>query len=255
LSVNTPAPSFPEAEKIVFGAASPFLSAMVFELDVPVRLMQMDVMQESTGNGSMTYTCPYTDMVPTGNDYNNVPYVQSLLSLYREGINSNSPNYQFLCWYKIIEDVNAKRAEETTLLKKSLSMKFVERIEKTKIDQRKRLVEIFPVVRLFGAMDERWDDVVPDEVLDWKFNRIREQKLEPMRNRIAHMISEPTGDMSLSPDSRENAREVTKWISLLRFIARAMILNEKARIPPPAPLFTMPKDARHIDELRKGLKG
>lgn len=64
LSVETPAPSFPEAEKIVFGAASPFLSAMAFELDVPVRVMQMDVTQKSTGNGSMTYTCPYTEMVP-----------------------------------------------------------------------------------------------------------------------------------------------------------------------------------------------
>ncbi len=255
LSVETPAPSFPEAEKIVFGAASPFLSAMAFELDVPVRLTQMDVTQMSTHNGSMTYTCPYTDMVPTGNDHNNVPYVQSLLSLYREGINSNSPNYQFLCWYKIVEGANVKRGEETTLLKKALPMKFVERLEKTKVEQRKRLEEIFPIVHLFGATDERWDDIVPDEVLDWKFNRVREQKLEPLRNRIAHMISEPSGDLSLTPDSRENARQVTKWISLLRFIARAMILNEKARIPPPAPAFTMPKDAKHIDELRRGMMG
>ncbi|HWZ96683.1 MAG TPA: methylamine utilization protein MauJ [Candidatus Dormibacteraeota bacterium] len=255
LSVETSAPSFPEAEKIAFGAASPFLSALAFELDVPVRLTQMDVTQMSSHNSSMTYTCPYTEMVPTGNDHNNVPYVQSLLSLYREGINSNSPNYQFLCWYKIVEGVNVKRAEETTLLKKALPMKFVERLEKTKAEQRKRLEEIFPIVRSFGATDERWDDIVPDEVLDWKFNRVREQKLEPLRNRIAHMISEPSGDLSLSPDSRENAREVTKWISLLRFIARVMILNEKDRIPQPAPAFTMPKDAKHIDELRRGMMG
>ena len=69
------------------------------------------------------------------------------------------------------------------------------------------------------------------------------------------MIGEPSGDLSLSPDSRENAREVTKWISLLRFIARVMILNEKARIPPPAPAFTMPKDAKDINELRKAMLG
>jgi len=105
LSVEAPAPSFPEAENIVFGMASPFLSAIAFELDVPVRIMEMDVTQKSTGNSSMTYACPYTEMVPTGQEHNNVPYVQSLLSLYREGINSNSPNYQFLCWYKIVEGV------------------------------------------------------------------------------------------------------------------------------------------------------
>jgi hypothetical protein len=69
------------------------------------------------------------------------------------------------------------------------------------------------------------------------------------------MISEPSGDLSLSPDSRENAREVTKWISLLRFIARVMTLNEKARTPPPTPSFTVPKDAKHIDELRRGFSG
>ena len=255
LSVETPAPSFTEAEKIAFGAASPFLSAMAFELDVPMRLTQMDVTQMSTHSSSMTYTCPYSDMVPIGNDHNNVPYVQSLLSLYREGINSNSPNYQFLCWYKIVEGVNVKRAEETASLKRALPLKFAERLEKTKLEQRKRLEEIFPIVHVYGAPDARWDDLVPDEVMDWKFNRVREQKLEPLRNRIAHMISEPSGDLSLSPDSRENAREITKWISLLRFIARVMILNERARILPPVPTFTVPKDARHIDELRKAITG
>jgi hypothetical protein len=255
LSVETPAPSFTGAEKIAFGGASPFLSAMAFVLDVPVRLTQMDVTQMSTLNSSMTYICPYTDIVPIGNDHNNVPYVQSLLSLYREGINSNSPNYQFLCWYKIVEGVNVKRAEETTLLKKALPLKFAERFEKTKVEQRKRLEETFPIVRAFGATDTTWDDIVPDEVMDWKFNRVREYKLEPLRNRIAHMISEPSGDLSLSPDSRENAREITKWISLLRFIARVMITNEKSRIPPPTPSFTMPKDAKDIVELRRAVLG
>lgn len=233
LSVETPASGFSEAEIIAFGAASPFLSAMAFEHDVPLRLAQMDVKQMSTNVSSMTYTCPYSDMVPQGAGHNNVPYVQSLLSLYREGVNSNSPNYQFLCWYKIVEGINVQRAEETSALKVSLPMRFPERLERTKIEQRKRLEEIFPIIRAIGAPDDRWDDIVPDEVLEWKFNRIREKKLEPLRNKIAHMISEPSGDLSLSPDSRETTTEVSKWISLLRFIARVMITNEKSRNPPP----------------------
>jgi hypothetical protein len=253
LTVETPAPDFSEAEKIAFDASGPFLSAMAFDLDIPVRVTQMDVTQLSTLNSSMTYTCPYTDVSLVGNEHNNVPYVQSLLSLYREGINSNSPNYQFLCWYKIVEGVNVKRAEETTLSKKALPMKFAERLEKTKVEQRKRFEEIFPIVRTYGATDGKWDDLAPDEVMDWKFNRVREQKLEPLRNRIAHMISEPSGDLSLSPDSRDNAREVTKWISLLRFIARVMIHNEKARIPPPIKSFSIPKAPKNLDEMRKAI--
>jgi hypothetical protein len=40
---------------------------------------------------------------------------------------------------------------------------------------------------------------------------VRQKRLEPLRNRIAHMISEASGDLSLSPDSRENARQVNTW--------------------------------------------
>jgi hypothetical protein len=249
LIVETAARSFADAEAIAFGGATPFLSSLSFGLDVPIRISQMDVTQLSTGNSSMTYVCPYNEVAPEGGEFNNIPYVQSLLSLYREGINSQSPNYQYLCWYKIVEGINVKREAETAKSKAALPMKYSERIEKTQIEQRLRLQEAFPFIASCGVNDSAWDHIVPDEVLGWKFNRVRQQKLEPLRNQIAHMISEPSGDLSLSPDSRENARQVTKWISLLRFIARVMTMNEKTRIPV-RPLFTMPKDAKHVNEMR-----
>jgi methylamine utilization protein MauJ len=250
---KVPAGSFAEAENVAFGAASPFLSSLSFEFDVPLRVAQMDVTQLSTGNSSMTYTCPYNDLVPAVGEFSNVPYIQSLLSLYREGINSQSPNYQYLCWYKIVEGINVKREEETAKSKAALPMKFPERVEKTKLTQRKRLEEAFPFIKTSGTSDSAWDDLVPDEVSDWKFNRVRQHKLEPLRNKIAHMISEPSGDLSLSPDSRDTVREVTRWISLLRFIARVMTLNESARIPRPQ-IFRMPSDPKHISEMRDAFR-
>ena len=132
-------------------------------------------------------------------------------------------------------------------------MKFSERLEKSKVEQRKRLEEAFPFIKACGVSDPAWDDLVPDEVLDWKFNRVRQHKLEPLRNQIAHMISEPSGDLSLSPDSRENAREVTKWISVLRFIARVMTMNEMVRIPV-GRLFNVPQNAQHVDEMRDAFR-
>lgn len=233
LSVQTSASSFREAENIAVGAIGPFLSVLAFELDIPVRLAQLDVTQMSTEATSMTYTCPWIDMIPTYVAQNNAPYVQSLMSLYREAINSNSPNYQFLCWYKIVEGINVKRDPEKAALHAELPQKFPERLENDKVKQRPRFAEVFPIVAAIGAANENWDEIVPDEVLGWKFNRVREKKLESIRNKIAHMISEPSGDLSLSPDSRANTVEVTKWISLLRFIARVMIINERARIVPP----------------------
>jgi hypothetical protein len=159
----------------------------------------------------------------------------------------------FYVGFKIVEGVSAKRADETTLLKKPLPINFAERLEKLKEEQRKRLEEVFPIVRLLGATDARWDIIMPDELLGWKFTRVREQKLEPLRNRIAHMISDPSSDLTLSPDSRENAREVTKWISVLRFIARVMIFNEKAR--PPVPVTDVPEEAPHLNKLQQRISG
>jgi len=253
LLVQVRAAGFPDAENTAFREVSPFLSVLSFELDVPVRLAQLDVTQVSTQNTTMNYICPYPDAVPAGIEQNNTPYIQSLLSLYREGINSNSQNYQFLCWYKMVEGINEKRKADAAIHKELLPRKFPERLEENAIEQRKRFAEIFPVIRTSGIADQNWDHIVPEEVRGWKFNRVREKSLEPIRNKIAHMISEPTGDLSLSPDSRENTREVTKWLSLLRFVARVMAMNEDARLPKPLPAFVAPKNAKTIDELRRGV--
>jgi hypothetical protein len=69
------------------------------------------------------------------------------------------------------------------------------------------------------------------------------------------MISDPSSDLTLSPDSRENAREVTKWISVLRLTARVMIFNEKARIPPPVPVTDVPEEAPHLNKLQQRISG
>jgi len=253
LLVDVPAASFPDAEDIAFREVSPFLSVLSFELDIPVRLAQLDVTQTSTQNVSMNYVCPFPDMVPTGIEQNNLPYIQSLLSLYREGINSNSPNYQFLCWYKMVEGINDKRASDTAALKSELPKKFPERLSESAIEQRKRFAEIFPAIGKTDVADQNYDHIVPEEARGWKFNRVREKNLEPLRNKIAHMLSEPSGDLSLSPDSRQNTREVVKWLSCLRFIARVMTMNEDARLPKPQPAFSKPKNAKTMDELRRGI--
>jgi hypothetical protein len=63
--VELNAPNFAEADRMAFGAVSSFFSTLAFELDVPVRLGQLNVEQTSTQNASMTYTCPYPDVLLT----------------------------------------------------------------------------------------------------------------------------------------------------------------------------------------------
>lgn len=257
-AVELEAASFSEADRIAFGAVSNFFSALAFELDVPVRLGQLNIEQTSSQNGSMTYTCPYPDvhLTAAGTDLNSTPYIQSLRSLYREGINSNSMNYQFLCWYKIVEGVNWKRKQELSAQSSNAKMEFKlqtpEILPSTKEEMRKALAGLLPLLGSAGTQDERWDHAVPSEVLGWRFNRIRQEKLEPVRNKIAHMLSEPSGDLSLSPDTHSHRAEVTTWVTLLRLIARVMVRNERARLPQPPPIFaSQPVSGRHISEARE----
>jgi len=168
VTVEILAAGFHEAEDIAFGAISPFRSSLAFDLDVPLSVSRMHVTQLSTQRASMTYVCPYSEVLLGADDFKNVPYVQSLLSLYREGINSYSPNYQFLCWYKIVEGINWKRAEEASKSNVAPPLKFPERLANTKIEQRRHLEEAFPFIKQSGVADDTWDDLVPEEVLGWR---------------------------------------------------------------------------------------
>ena len=254
--VELEASSFKDAEHIAFDSISPFLSSVAFESDVPIRVAQLDVKQTSTGRASMTYTCPYPDAsLPPSENLSTAPYIQSLMSLYREGINSNSQNYQFLCWYKIVEGIYWKRDDERAAKPKGSrrdpTSKIPELVPDSREELRRSISSIFPTVGTKGLADARWDGSIPVEVLGWKFGRIRQDHLEPMRNKIAHMLAEPSGDLSLSPDTRAHTVEVTKWITLLRFMARVMIQNEKARIPGPSGLGSVLSDAKTIEEMRQ----
>ncbi|MCU1240610.1 MAG: hypothetical protein JWO71_1336 [Candidatus Acidoferrum typicum] len=254
--VELVAASFGEADRIAFSAVSGFFSMLTFEVDVPLRIGQLNVEQTSSQSGSMSYVCPYPDvwLTAAGTDLNTLPYIQSLLSLYREGVNSNSINYQFLCWYKIIEGINWKRGEEVAAqpvgAKTGVTVKVPEVLPSTKEEMRKLVAQVFPTLDAKGTNDERWDHVAPDEVLGWKFNRIRQDKLEPVRNKVAHMLTDVGGDLTLSPDSQSHRVELAKWISLLRLMARMMIRNERVRHPQPAPLFNAPITTGHISQLR-----
>jgi hypothetical protein len=251
------ASGFAEADRIAFGAVSSFFSTLAFELDVPVRLGQLNTEQTTTQNASMTYTCPYPDvhLTAAGTNLSNLAYIQSLLSLYREGINSNSANYQFLCWYKVVEGINWKRNEELSVqpsaAKVSFNLKFREALPDTREAIRRVVAEVFPLVDPTGVNDERLDHVAPSEVFGWRYNRIRQERMEDIRDKIAHMLSEPGGDLSLSPDTRSHQTEVVRWLSLLRMMARVMIQNEKARLPQVSGVFPSQPEAGHISDLRK----
>jgi hypothetical protein len=164
-------------------------------------------------------------------------------------------NYQFLCWYKILEGINWNRtadlSKQSATEKAAFKLRFPEYLPGTKEELRKVIAEAFPSLDQSGTADERWDHVAPDEVLGWKFNRIRQEKLEEVRNKIAHMLTDRGGDLSLSPDAHIHRVEINRWITLLRFMARVMIRNEKARLPQDRSLIPSSGLLRYANKRRK----
>ena len=74
-----------------------------------------------------------------------------------------------------------------------------------------------------------WDDGVFDQVfipeaLGRKINNIRDTQLRPMRDRIAHGILD-SGEF-LFLDKVEDRETVTKWLPLMRCLARRVMKND-----------------------------
>ena len=198
---------FYHAEQIAFKFITPFLSTLSFEYDVPVQIAQVDSVENSTGNRRMSYVCPYPvkgmEELSFGVDD---PEKYGLVAIYREGLNSNSPFYSFLCFFKIIEAVYNRRARiaQTSEGKANL----------------RRSGEVVPD-------DAELRDVFAPAAIGKRFKWVSDKVLRPKRDEIAHALVEkqkPT--LKFSSDNLSQVNEVFELGQLSRFIARKMMLNE-----------------------------
>jgi hypothetical protein len=104
------AENFHNAEEKAWNALSPVLSTLSVHLDVPVNVYQVDLVEQLTGALLGRFTPRHrvvglqlSSLLKESSDF------RFYASLYRESMNSNSPLYQFLCLFKIIEGIAARR--------------------------------------------------------------------------------------------------------------------------------------------------
>ena len=103
------ATSFNEAELKARQIIHPMLSNLSFKYDVPVKIIQFDVTEKATGTLRPAIRIGPRFAIPLEREIKLGPMLRGLSSLYREGMNSSSPTYAFLCFYKIIESVKKRR--------------------------------------------------------------------------------------------------------------------------------------------------
>jgi hypothetical protein len=148
-------------------------------------------------------------------------------SIYREALNTNSPPYRYLCLYKIIEGIRPRRARLATEAK--LRGQQPRRFQGEDIPERKE--DFVPWLNAIFSVRPTWDDmalgqIFVAEVTGKSFTHVADKFLRPLRDNIAHALSKPSGELTMSADELLHTREVNKWLPLTKCIVRRMMKNE-----------------------------
>lgn len=239
-SIN--AENYNDAAGKAFRGATFALSGMSFQYDIPLAIFQMDVIELRTHSVRFSMITPYREAAFLGGP-TQAPSQDFLkyASYYREGLTSNSLNYQFLCFYKIIEGIRKRRQRLTKTAVDAAKARAVkipsrneERIPEERVEQIKWLNSVF-------SSQREWDDlalksIFPAEALGKKITKLisEDDKLDTVRNKIAHAIlrsEEPT----LSIDEASSVEAVNTWLPLTKCIARHLLNQEFPPRYPDAP--------------------
>jgi hypothetical protein len=188
LTVLLDANSIDDARMKVTRAAASALSSISAQLDIPLWIYQTDVVELRTGNRSMSMVGPYNELpmqiAPTAT----LPQdFRVYTSFYREALHSNTPVFQFLCFFKIIEGLRVRRerlVQEALAAGKPPSRPLKEIIPSNKTEFVPWLLPLFHVNRDWNEMALR-ETFVP-EALGQKISRLIDDPLRSLRHRVAH---------------------------------------------------------------------
>jgi len=222
------AAGFNDAEQKGYRALLPSLSYWSAELDIPLNVFQVESTEVATGN-KQTSLLPAYPAVP----WSVMPTAQlepeflGCASIYREALNTNSPAYRYLCLYKIIEGIRVRRSRLAAEAKQmgQQPRKFqYEDIPGKKEDFVSWLNAIFSV-------RPTWDEMALEQIfvagaVGRSSGHVADNLLRPLRDKIAHALSEPSGELTMSADELLHLREVNKWLPLTKCIVRRMMKNE-----------------------------
>jgi hypothetical protein len=216
-----------DAERKAYRALLPAMSNWSVHLDIPMEVEVIETTEVRTSNAGIRVTTPFFE-APFAVQATTPQWDSEFAhhaSLYREGLNSNSPAYRFLCFFKIIEGVRLRRARlgrEAAARGETFS-RAVEAVP----DDRKEFVPwlnaIFPIPR-------EWDEctlasIFISEAVGKRFGQLIASELNPLRDKVAHAIAK-SGEITLSVDELLHIQQVNHWLPLTRCMARRMVKNE-----------------------------
>jgi hypothetical protein len=209
-------------------ALAPSLSNWAVHLDIPLYVVQTESVEVRTQNTQTSIRAPHSEVPlaisPTANL---LPEFRGYASLYREALNSNSPVYQFLCLFKMVEAMLKRRARLATAARKA-GQPFTRRYES--IPATADVAAITWLNAIF-SIRPNWDSMAlaslfPTEVAGKSFQYVIDKVLYPMRVDIAHAIMSQSGELTLTVDELLHTQNLNKWLPLLKCIVRRMLKND-----------------------------
>lgn len=205
----------------------PSLSHWSASLDIPLFVECVQVNEIASGQHLVTWTSPFFEtpfaVMP---EANLTPEFRCYLSLYREALVSNSPVYQFLCFFKIIESI-IERRDRLTKNAKDRGEKLQQPKERMPANAKEGIIWLNAIYYL---RPPKWDimslqSIFREKLFNVKFNKIINDRLRPLRNNIAHAFFSEKGELAVYIDDISTINEVHNWLPLTKCLVRHMLKN------------------------------
>jgi hypothetical protein len=216
-----------DAEHKAFRAIATALSNWSAHLDIPLEIVQREAKEVSTGNIQMSFVPPFVEapfaVAPTDQPSGEF---RGYISLYREALSSSSTVYSFLCLYKIVEGLRARRTRLERAARRSGSSYTPpsEEFPNTADEIVGWLNALFPIHREWDRMCI--ETAVPPDVRGKSIQDFVTATLKPLRDNISHALTEASGELTMSADELLDFQHVNQWLALTKCIARRMLKND-----------------------------
>lgn len=215
------------AEEIAYRALASPLSNMSLHLDIPLEIGYRETKEISNGSVSTSFVSPYLEAPMAIHATSNFgPEFRSYAALYREALNTNSPVYQFLCLFKTLEALRARRTRLEREAKRANTTYSSpnEVLPSTPAEIKKWLENLFYIRREFDL--STFESAVPQDVRGQKVSDVIENVLKPLRVKAAHALFGSGGELPLSSDDLTHTYSVTKHLLLTKCLVRRMLKTD-----------------------------
>lgn len=228
-----PAESFADAYRTGTRVLAPTLSDLSAQLDIPLLIFQTDITEKRSDARRVMFTSAYRETPFAGVSERSLePELRGYTSVYREALNSGSPTYQFLCFYKVVESLFERRGRQAKERKAR-----GEDLRKPRERFPSSLEVLVPWLNaLYPVRPHCWnpellESLLLPQIAGSAFKTILDAHLRPLRDQIAHVLFKPTelkhsDEPGLFTDDPLSHEQVDKWLPVAKCMARKMLKNE-----------------------------